>query len=59
VFPLRIALTHLADWEHERLVWLVCRRSLPNQDGGFQPSRIWFEVEGDEKLVSAVRSFII
>jgi hypothetical protein len=56
LFPLRIALTHVADWEHERLAWLVFRRSLPNQDGGAQASRIWFEVEGDETLVPAVLS---
>jgi hypothetical protein len=31
VFPLKIALTHLADWENERVAWVKFRRSIPNQ----------------------------
>ncbi|NWG15244.1 MAG: DUF4965 domain-containing protein [Chloroflexi bacterium] len=54
LFPLKIALTHQADWHNERLVWLTFRRSLPNQDGGAQAVRIWCEVEGDENLTPVI-----
>jgi hypothetical protein len=53
LFPLKIALTHLADWQGERLVWLTFRRSLPNQDGGTKPQRVWFDVGGDETLLAS------
>ncbi|MCK6579423.1 MAG: DUF4965 domain-containing protein [Anaerolineae bacterium] len=54
LFPLKIALTHRADWEREHVVWLTFRRSIPNQDGGPLPSREWCEVEGDETLVADI-----
>jgi hypothetical protein len=49
-FPLRVALTHLADWHNERIPWLECRRSTPNQDAGHQPSTITCTVESEALL---------
>ena len=40
VFPLRIPLTHSADWENKRISWLTCRRSIPNQDKGYRPVEV-------------------
>ncbi len=39
-FPLRIPLTHSADWQNKQLDWLECRRSIPNQDNGYKPNVI-------------------
>lgn len=50
VFPLRIALTHLADWSQERVPWLVFSRRIPNQDQGDQPQSIRYELEEPELL---------
>ncbi|NDJ61656.1 MAG: DUF4965 domain-containing protein, partial [Chloroflexi bacterium] len=36
-FPLRIALTHLADWSQGVVPWATFTRSIPNQDQGAQP----------------------
>ena len=52
-FPLRIALTHLADWEQECVPWISFTRSIPNQDQGYQPSSIHFTLE-NESLLSDV-----
>ena len=49
-FPLRIALTHLADWEREVIPWLAVQRSIPNQDKGPQAASIQFEVENEQSL---------
>ncbi|MBN1964157.1 MAG: DUF4965 domain-containing protein, partial [Anaerolineae bacterium] len=45
-FPLRIALTHLADWPRERIPWVHFTRSIPNQDAGPQPPVVTWEIEG-------------
>ncbi|MCC6616144.1 MAG: DUF4965 domain-containing protein [Anaerolineae bacterium] len=58
LFPLKIALTHVADWEHERLVWLTFRRSLTSDSSGAPQQRVWIEVEGDERLMSALSPYI-
>jgi hypothetical protein len=57
VFPLKIALTHLADWDEERLAWVTFRRSVPNQDAGAQPSRITVEVEGDALIARLIAAY--
>jgi hypothetical protein len=54
IFPLRIALTHLADWAQEELPWVTFRRSIPNQDMAAQPIQISVEVEGDAQIAQAL-----
>ena len=49
-FPLRIALTHMADWAQERVPWISFQRSIPNQDSGRQPSRISYTIEQEDLL---------
>ena len=46
-FPLRIPLTHLADWDRKTVPWLNCTRSIPNQDGGFKAEVISAELSND------------
>jgi len=58
LFPLKIALTHVADWEHERFVWLTFRRSLTSDAAGAPQERIWIEVEGDESLITLLSPHI-
>lgn len=43
-FPLRIPLTHSADWQNRKLEWLECTRSIPNQDNGYKPSLITTQI---------------
>ena len=50
VFPLTIPLTHLADWKNERLPTVTFTRTIPNQDGGHQATRITYWIEHDDLL---------
>jgi hypothetical protein len=52
-FPLRIALTHLADWENEIVPWVSFQRSIPNQDSGPEASRITCMIENQHLLPGA------
>ncbi len=47
-FPLRIPLTHSADWETKQLQWLECTRSIPNQDNGYKPAVVTTSIVGDQ-----------
>ncbi len=49
-FPLRIALTHLADWDAEIVPWLTFKRSIPNQDAGAKPTVVTMDIENDSCL---------
>ena len=49
-FPLRIALTHLADWENERIPWVQFDRSIPNQDKGFLLTIVTYSLENEDIL---------
>jgi xylan 1,4-beta-xylosidase len=49
-FPLRIALTHLADWQNGVVPWLIVTRSIPNQDSGPQPPVIQYSIENEHLL---------
>lgn len=49
-FPLRVALTHLADWDAERVPWVRFTRSIPNQDAGHQPDSISYTLENADLL---------
>jgi hypothetical protein len=48
-FPLRIPLTHSADWPNKQLQWLECRRAIPNQDSGYQPAVITTQIVATRK----------
>lgn len=50
-FPLRIALTHLADWENESILWLTFHRSIPNQDDGHRPAVISYTIDDNAHLL--------
>lgn len=50
VFPLRIALTHLADWKNERVPIVSFRRSTPNWDKDVQPISINYTIENEDLL---------
>lgn len=49
-FPLKIALTHLADWENEQIPWVSFTRSIPNQDKGHQPITVNYSLENTHLL---------
>ncbi len=49
-FPLRIALTHLADWENETVPWVSAQRSIPNQDAGPQAPALHYTIENEHLL---------
>ncbi len=50
-FPLTIALTHLADWENERVTWVSFKRSIPNQDDGTVDADISFDIVENSDLL--------
>lgn len=47
VFPLKIALTHLTDWENEQVPYLSFEQSIPNWDKGVQATNISYSVENE------------
>ncbi len=49
-FPLRIALTHLADWQRGEIPWIDFRQSTPNQDYSPQGQQIIVKVENEHLL---------
>jgi hypothetical protein len=50
--PLRIALTHLADWRNGEIPWVTFKRSIPNQDHGVQPQAVELSFENEHLLSS-------
>jgi hypothetical protein len=51
-FPLRFALTHLADWRNGEIPWVTFKRSIPNQDHGVQPQAVELSFENEHLLSS-------
>lgn len=49
-FPLKIALTHLADWENEAVPYITFSSSTPNWDSGAKPSVISYQIDNDSLL---------
>lgn len=49
-FPLRIAVTHLADWDNEVVPWVSVRRAIPNQDAGPQAATLSYRFENKHLL---------
>lgn len=49
-FPLKIALTHLADWHNEQVPYVTFARSTPNWDAGAQPTIISYTLENKHLL---------
>lgn len=49
-FPLKIALTHLADWANGVVATITFSRSIPNQDSGNKPITVSYSVEHEYLL---------